>query len=96
MKEYRYSYEKNEWLKKKRNIDFEKIKRALSNKRLVEVINHPNNKKYPNQRIFLMRIRKYIYAVPFIEEEAYIFLKTIYPSQKYTRQRLDKKLKVKR
>lgn len=38
--------------------------------------------------MFLIKKGKYIYAVPFVEEEKYIFLKTIYPSAKYTRKLL--------
>ena len=96
MKDYHYNKEKNDFLRKDRNIDFKEVIKALNNERLLDVIDNPNIEKYPNQRIFLVKIRQHIFAVPFIEEEEYIFLKTIYPSQKYTRKYLRKKLKVKK
>ena len=96
MKDYHYNKEKNDFLRKNRGIDFKEVIKALNDKRLVDVIDNPNIEKYPNQRIFLVNIWKHIFAVPFIEEEDYIFLKTIYPSQKYTRKYLRKKLQIKK
>lgn len=44
-----------------------------------------NKKKYQNQKLFLIQIKKSIFVVPFVEEKDYIFLKTVYPSHKYTK-----------
>ncbi len=96
MKDYKYNQEKNKFLIKERNVDFSEIIKALNDERLVDVIDNPNIKKYPNQRIFLVKIKKHIFSVPFIEEETYIFLKTIYPSQKYTKKYLGKNYKLKK
>jgi hypothetical protein len=41
--------------------------------------------KYPNQRIFIIDIEDYIYLVPFVEDEKSMFLKTIIPSRKMTK-----------
>lgn len=86
MKEVRFNKEKNKFLKSKRRISFDKVSEMIKKEKLVKVIEHPNKKKYPNQRIFLVEIEDYIYAVPFIEGKEFIFLKTIYPSRKYTKQ----------
>ena len=43
---------------------------------------HPNSDKYPNQEIFIIRLKDYICYVPFVENEKEIFLKTIIPSRK--------------
>lgn len=91
MKEFRFNEEKNKRLKIERGISFEVVIEIIKNDRNVRAIAHPNKKKYPNQKIFLAKLNKYVYAVPFIEEDDYIFLKTIYPSTKYTI-----KLKVKK
>lgn len=85
MKEFRFNRDKNKHLKLTRGIDFETIIIIIKNDKQVKVVEHPNKKRYSKQRIFLVKIRAYIYAVPFIEENDYIFLKTIYPSRKYTK-----------
>jgi len=90
MKEFRFDINKNKWLKTERNIDFNDVINALKKERLIKVIDHPNKKRYPKQRIFLIEINKYIYVAPFVEENDYIFLKTIYKSHKYTRKYLKK------
>lgn len=51
---------------------------------------HPNKQKYPDQRIYLIAYRNYIYVVPFVksDNEEQIFLKTVYPSREYTKRYL--------
>jgi len=79
-----YSYEKNELLKKERDIGFEDVILSLENGDLLDDISHPNKEKYPNQDIFIIfiRIKDYVYLVPYVETEDKIFLKTIIPSRK--------------
>jgi hypothetical protein len=47
---------------------------------------HPNQDKYPGQLISVVEVDDYVYLVPFIENDTEIFLKTIIPSRKATRQ----------
>ena len=51
---------------------------------VLETIEHPNQDKYPGQRIAIIRISDYAYLVPYAQEEEAIFLKTIIPSRKAT------------
>ena len=83
-KTIRYSLEKNEILRRSRNISFEDIILALEDGCLIDDIEHPNQEKYPNQNIFiiLVRVKDYVYLVPYVEDETSIFLKTIIPSRK--------------
>jgi len=80
---FRYSYEKNELLKKERNVSFEDVILSIENGDLIDDIEHPNKEKYPNQNIFiiLVKIKEYVYLVPYVEDEEMIFLKTIIPSR---------------
>ena len=48
-------------------------------------IKHPNQKKYSGQRMMVLDIYEYIYLVPYVETENEIFLKTIIPSRKATK-----------
>ena len=78
--------EKNEELKEKRNISFEEIVICINEGRIIDVLSHPNKKRYPNQQLYLVRYRNYVYVVPFVRDpkKQQIFLKTIYPSRSYT------------
>ena len=88
MKYYDWNNDKNELLKKLRGVSFEQVVLAIVSGDLVDRIRHPNPEKYPNQRIFLVKIEDYIYSVPYIEEDEKIFLKTIIPNSKATKKYL--------
>ena len=85
-----WNTEKNERLKKERNISFETISEKIISKDIIDIIKHPNHAKYPNQKVFIIEVNDYIYYVPFIEDEDKIFLKTIIPSRKATNKYLRK------
>jgi len=82
-KTIRYSLQKNELLKTQRDVSFEDVILALENGYLLDDITHPNKERYPNQNIFiiLIRIKDYVYLVPYVEDNTSIFLKTIIPSR---------------
>ncbi|WP_298267429.1 toxin [Geobacter sp.] len=85
MKTFRWNHEKNERLKVDREISFEEIVLALEGDGLLDILRHPNESKYPNQRILVVCFEDYVYLVPFVEETEHYFLKTIIPSRKATR-----------
>ena len=84
--------EKNKKLKKERGIGFEHVVIAINEGLLLNVLEHPNKKKYPNQVVLLVKIEQYVYAVPAITENENYFLKTMYPSRKYTKLYLGKEI----
>lgn len=84
MKPFRWNHDKNETLKTERNISFEEVVLAIEADGLLDVLQHPNADKYPNQLIFIVAFEGYVYLVPFVEESEYYFLKTIIPSRKAT------------
>ena len=84
-----WNTEKNIRLKAERGVSFEEVVSAMSNGGLLVVLDHPNTDQYPNQRMFVVRIRGYAYLVPFVETKQEVFLKTIIPSRKATRIYLD-------
>ena len=88
MKEIGWSAEKNRQLIKDRNISFEDAVFCLLNDRLLDDIEHPDTDKYSNQRVFVIEIDDYAYLVPYVESESSIFLKTVIPSRKATKQYL--------
>jgi len=99
MKHYDWDDEKNELLKKLRGVSFEQVVLAIVSGDLIDRLKHPNPEKYPNQRVFLVKIEDYIYSVPYIEDDEKIFLKTIIPNRKATKKYLggkDDKSKIRR
>lgn len=84
MKFFSWNNEKNDQLKRERNISFEEVLYYIVRGELLDILEHPNREKYPNQKIFVINIRDYVYMVPFVESEDEIFLKTIIPSRKAT------------
>lgn len=85
MKSYAWNEDKNARLKEERGIGFEEILLFIAEGGLLDVLAHPDQARYPGQRIFVVRVEEYAYLVPFVENATGIFLKTIIPSRKATR-----------
>ena len=82
MKLFEWDDEKNEKLKKDRGISFEEIVFYIANGFMLDIVPHPQQNKYPNQKMFIINIDNYAHLVPFVETEETVFLKTIIPSRK--------------
>lgn len=80
---FNWNDEKNRYLKEKRNITFEEIVVAIENGNILDVLENPSS-KYRNQIIIIVEHENYAYAVPAIRQNDEFFLKTIFPSRKYT------------
>ncbi|NQV49666.1 MAG: toxin [Candidatus Marinimicrobia bacterium] len=85
MKYLNWNSEKNELLKKERGISFEIMAFQIEVGNILDVIDHPNQDKYPGLRIFVIEFEEYAYFVPFVENDDEVFLKTIIPSRKGTK-----------
>jgi len=78
LKEVRWSLLKSKRLKKTRGASFEDIIGA----KLIIIERHH---KKESQNIMLFEYKNYIWVVPYVEDKSHIFLKTLYPSRKYTK-----------
>ena len=85
MKIYSWNPEKNAKLIEERSISFEDIVLSIEQGNEIEIYDHPNQEKYPGQKISAVVIEDYVYLIPFIENDSEIFLKTIIPSRKATK-----------
>jgi len=85
MKHHTWNPEKNEMLKTLRDISFEDVVFYIEAGGLLDIVSHPNQAKYPEQKVYVVDIEGYIYLVPFIESDQEVFLKTIIPSRKATK-----------
>jgi uncharacterized DUF497 family protein len=91
MKKISWSSEKNEKLIAERGISFDDVVYHLEQGNVLDDIDHPNQEKYPNQSILILEINNYAYIVPYVENDTEVFLKTIIPSRKLTKQYLGDK-----
>ena len=83
---FNWSTEKNRTLIEQRGISFESVVSAIEQGGLVDVLEHPNQDRYPGQLIYVVEVGEYLHLVPFvIERDGVRFLKTIIPSRKATR-----------
>lgn len=82
---FEWNSNKNERLKIERNISFEQIIFHLSQGDIWKIADHPDQGKYPGQKIYFVIVENYIYLVPHIIDKNHIFLKTIIPSRKATK-----------
>ncbi|MDM7937401.1 MAG: toxin [Cyanobium sp. CZS 48M] len=85
MKPFVWSAAKNAQLLAERQLCFEAVVVAIETGDLLDVQEHPNQQRYPGQRILVVRLHGYIHLVPMIETEEHLFLKTIIPSRKANR-----------
>ena len=90
MKCLNWSPEKNEKIKTSRNFSFEEIALLIEGGNVLDVV---ENSGHPGQLMYILEIENYVVVVPFIETKDEIFLKTAFPSRKYTKIYLDRSKK---
>jgi uncharacterized DUF497 family protein len=88
VKYFTWDEAKNEKLKTERGVGFEEIVFHVERGDLLDTLEHLNQEQYSGQRIFVVRRHDYVYLVPFVEDDTSVFLKTIIPSRKATKQYL--------
>jgi uncharacterized DUF497 family protein len=81
---FNWNDEKNEQLKQTRGISFERVVVAIEEGALLDVLQHRNQSRYPNQLILVAEVESYAICVPCVVNAEEYFLKTVFPSRKYT------------
>ncbi len=82
MKYLNWNREKNDKLIIDRGVSFEEVAFLIESGHILGIEENPGK---PNQKIYVLDINNYAFIVPFVERENDIFLKTIFPSRKYTK-----------
>lgn len=80
-----WSEEKNRKLKRERGVCFEDVETAIESGKFIANYPHPNQERYPGQRVLIVEIDGYACLVPYIRDSDVLFLKTIYRSRKAQR-----------
>jgi hypothetical protein len=57
---------------------------------VLDVLEHPNKERYPNQPIYLVKQEEYVSAVPFVRDvpKGELFLRSACPGRRYTKDHL--------
>jgi len=79
---FKWNHEKNELLFETRGVSFDEVIQAIADGDILGDEPHPNQKKYPKQRLITVLINGYVYLVPYVLDGEDYFLKTIIPSRK--------------
>jgi uncharacterized DUF497 family protein len=75
--------DKNTRLITERGISFDEISELILREEYLDILENPNKE---NQMIFIVRLKNYVYVVPFIiDENDDMILKTAFPSRKFNR-----------
>lgn len=93
VKRIEWSEEKDKILISGRKVSFLAVAELILKGDILAMVKNPNTAKYPHQSMYLVNINDYVYIVPFVENDKNIFLKTIIPSRKATRDYLIKNTK---
>lgn len=83
---FNWNSEKNQQLIQERGVSFEDIVLNIHLGNELDIYEHLNKERYPNQKVSVVLVEDYVYLVPFVESDDEIFLKTIIPSRKATKQ----------
>ena len=82
-KVFDWDNEKNKRLIKERKISFEAIVSLIESGNVIATVTGKG--RYAHQKQFVVEMNRYIYVVPFVEDDEKVFLKTIIPSRKLTK-----------
>lgn len=79
-----YNSDKNNILLKERWVGFEDIIIYAKSWNVLDIIKNPSC-NFDNQYCMIIKIKDYIYMVPFVRDKNLFFLKTIFPSRKFNK-----------
>lgn len=87
---YVWDDKKNQFLKRTRKISFEIILTAIEHGNLLDILEHINPEKYPDQKLYVIEIDNYCWIVPYKDdnERGIKKLITAFPSRKMTKKYL--------
>ncbi|MBU1863887.1 MAG: toxin [Candidatus Omnitrophica bacterium] len=81
MQQIKWNEDKNDELKRTRGVSFEE----LLSSQFLGIEKHPRK---AHQRIMLFEYKGYVWSIPYVRTDDYLFLKTAFPNRKYTKKYL--------
>lgn len=95
-KKFSFNPEKDSKVVGERKLSFQDIINAIMDNKALAFVPHPNQDKYPNQKVIYVEIEEEVYVVPCVEDKDTLFLKTLFPSRKARQLFLSEKNKNKK
>jgi uncharacterized DUF497 family protein len=80
---FAFDQAKNEQLYIRRGVTFHRVIEAIAEKGILLNFDHPNQQKYPNQKVLVVDLDGHAYCVPYFIEIGTWYLKTVYPSRRF-------------
>ena len=68
-------YRLDAWLVRERGISFEQIIALIEGSKLIQVLEHQNAERYPNQLLYEVDVDGYVHVVPAVREGRILFSK---------------------
>ena len=81
--EFEFDPEKDERLRSTRGIGFLDAIEAIETGRILLDFEHPNQSRYPGQRMLVLDIDGYAHCVPYLDDGQVLILKTVYPNRRF-------------
>jgi hypothetical protein len=81
--EFSYDTLKNDLLYRTRGVTFSMVIEAIAEKGILLTFDHPNQLKYPNEKVLVIELDGYAHCVPYVIEGEIWCLKTIYPDRRF-------------
>ncbi len=81
--EFTFDPEKDELLIRSRGVSFLDVILAIEERGVLADFAHPNPRKYPRQRVFVVNIGGYAYCVPYEPRGDTLLLRTVYPNRRF-------------
>ena len=81
--EFAFDPRKSDLLLQQRGVSFPMVIEAIAEKGIVLNFEHPNQTRYPRQKVLVVALKGYAYCVPYVVQGETWFLKTIYPSRRF-------------
>ncbi len=78
-----WDIKKNKKIKSERGISFEDMVIAINNGYILDIIEHPNDEKYSDQKLYIIKFNNYVYVVPVEATDSGLLMKTIFRSRKF-------------
>ena len=81
--DFDFDPEKNERLFAQRGITFPMVIEAVHERGILLNVDHPNQARYPGQKLLVVEIGGYAYCVPYEPRGEIWYLRTAYPNRRF-------------
>jgi uncharacterized DUF497 family protein len=81
--EFAFDQKKNDLRRRQRGVTFPQVIEAIAERGVLVDFEHPNQEKYPGQRVMVVDIEGYAFCVPYEIQGETWHLKTLYPSRRF-------------